>query len=470
MNARILVVDDKPNMRSLFIKILRGLGEVVTADGGLSALEMLEKGRFDLVITDIRMPDLDGSELLRRVRSMAAPPEVILMTAYATVETAVEALRLGAHDYLTKPFDPDDARAVVERALARRGVGSELVPPPDALDDWHGLVGRSPQMRAVFALLRKVASTNATVLLIGESGTGKELLARALHDASSRRGKRFVAVNCAAIPASLMESELFGYAKGAFSGADAARGGLFEQAEGGTLFLDEIGEMRRALQAKLTRALEQRAVRRIGEAHERPVDVRVIAATHRNLPALVAQGAFREDLFYRLNTCMVNVPPLREREGDLSVLIEHFLGTRVSEGPKLEMTPAAMSALLAHPWPGNVRELRSAIERAAIVAENGRITRAALPLEIGKHPAPLPEPSTDALGELPYRDAIQKLRTDGVRRYLEAVLRRFSGHVTAAADHADLERESFYRLCRQHNVNPNDFRTGEGESDPPTST
>jgi two-component system response regulator HydG len=463
MTARILVVDDKPNMRSLFVKILRDLGEVVVAEGGRRALELLEKESFDLVISDIRMPEVDGEQLLRHVRSMPAPPEFILMTAYATVETAVAALRLGAYDYLTKPFDPDDARAVVERALSRRGFG-EAKPMEAFRDGWHGLAGRSPKMHAVFALLDKVAATDASVLLLGESGTGKELLARAIHEASPRSAGRFVAVNCAAIPATLMESELFGYAKGAFSGAAAARGGLFEEASGGTLFLDEIGDMRRALQAKLTRALEEKAVRRIGEAQERPVDVRVISATHRNLPALVTQGAFREDLFYRLNTCMVNVPPLREREGDIPLLIDHFLEERAAQtGKSWEITPSALSALLAHSWPGNVRELRSAIERAAIVSEDGRITRAALPAEVVRELDRSAESMPDDFSDSSYREAVQRLRTEGVRKYLEAVLRRFDGNVTLAAHHADVERESFYRLCRQHGVNPNEFRSGDEE-------
>jgi two-component system response regulator HydG len=459
VTARILVVDDKPNMRSLFAKILRDLGEVVTADDGRRALELLEKTPFDVVISDIRMPDIDGQELLRRVREMKAPPEFILMTAYATVDTAVAALRLGAYDYLTKPFDPDDARAVVQRALSRRGIG-EATPREETFPDgWHGLVGRSSKMQAVFALLSKVTTTDASILLLGESGTGKELLARAIHDSSQRAGKRFVAVNCAAIPANLMESELFGYAKGAFSGAVTARAGLFEEADGGTLFLDEIGDMRRALQAKLTRALEERTIRRIGESHERPVSVRIISATHRNLPALVAQGAFREDLFYRLNTCMVSVPALRDRESDIALLAEHFLQLQSSaSGRTFELTPSASSALLAHTWPGNIRELRSAIERATIVSEDGRLTRATLPAEVVKRVEGTAEVAPDNLSELSYRDAIQRLRTEGVRRYLEAVLKRFNGNVTAAADHADVERESFYRLCRQHGINPNDFR------------
>jgi two-component system response regulator HydG len=465
--ARILVVDDKPNMRSLCSRILADLGEVVTADGGRRAMELLDRGPFDVVISDIRMPDIDGQELLRRVRQMPVPPEFILMTAYATVETAVEALRLGAYDYLTKPFDPDDARAVVQRALSKRGAGSE---PPSAKfpAGWQGMVGCSSKMQAVFALLTKVAPSDAPVLLLGESGTGKELLARAIHEASPRASKRFVAVNCAAIPATLMESELFGYAKGAFSGAIAARSGLFEEADGGTLFLDEIGDMRRALQAKLTRALEERAVRRIGESEERRVDVRIVSATHRALPALVAQGAFREDLFYRVNTCMVTVPPLREREGDLPLLVEHFLSRASSSGKSWEVTPSAMAALVAHSWPGNVRELRSVLERAALVSEDGRITRSVLPSELMKGLQPAEPPAGD-LSDLPYRDAIQRLRIEGVKRYLEAVLRRCGGNVTAAAEHADVERESFYRLCRQHGVNPTEFRgPDDGEKVPPS--
>jgi two-component system response regulator HydG len=267
-----------------------------------------------------------------------------------------------------------------------------------------------------------------------------------------------------------MESELFGYAKGAFSGAVAARSGLFEEADGGTLFLDEIGDMRRTLQAKLTRALEERAVRRIGESEERRVDVRILSATHRALPALVAQGAFREDLFYRLNTCIVNVPPLREREGDLPLLVDHFVNRAGTSGKKWEVTPSAMTALLAHPWPGNVRELRSVLERAAIVSEDGRITRAALPAELLKGRPPVSEPSVGDLSDLAYRDAIQRLRIEGVKRYLEAVLRRFGGNVTAAAEHADVERESFYRLCRQHGVNPVEFRVGGIDDDEGSSS
>ena len=467
MRPRILVVDDKANMLGLFSKILRDVGEVVTADGGRRGIEKLDAERFDVVVTDIRMPDLDGREVLRHARALPKPPEVILMTAFATLETAIEALRLGAFDYLTKPFDPDAAREVVERALAKRGVEPKKSNVASSVDRWEGLVGRSPAMAEVFRLLERVAPSDASILLIGESGTGKELLARAVHARSTRASRRFVAVNCAAIPSTLMESELFGYAKGAFSGATSARAGLFEEADGGTLFLDEIGDMRRTLQAKLTRALEARAIRRVGESHERAVDVRVVSATHRDLPAMIAQGAFREDLFYRLHTCMVRVPPLRERGDDIPLLIEHFLSARAGVTSKVyELAPSARDALVAYAWPGNVRELRSAIERAALLAEDGVITPAHLPPEIARESTHAAPDSAADLASLTYREAVERTRTDGIRRYLEALLRRYGGNVVAAAQHADVERESFYRLCRRHGLTPTDFRPdrgGEGE-------
>lgn len=453
MTIRILIVDDKPNMRRLLMTTLQDLGEVVQAEGGVRALELLAEQRFHLVISDIKMPDLDGHELLRAARKLERPPEVILMTGFGTLESAIEALRNGAFDYVKKPFDTDQIRDVVERALAPH------LPRADLRDgNWHGIVGRSPAMLDVIHLVRKVAPEDATVLILGESGTGKELIARAIHDVSTRHAQPFIAVNCAAIPGTLMEAELFGHARGAFTGAATQRPGLFEEASGGTLFLDEIGEMRRALQAKLTRALEARAVRRVGESHERVVDVRVVAATHRDLPSLVTQGAFREDLFYRLNTCVVRVPALRERTTDLPLLIEHFLAQRASAtGAVCRVTPEAMAALTTHRWPGNVRELKGALERAAIVAERGVITREDLPPEVTGLSAEPPEPPIDAAA-LTYREALERVRADGIKRYLEALLGRCGGNVVAAAEHADVERESFYRLCRKHGINPGGFR------------
>jgi len=452
VSARILVVDDKPNMRRLLVSVLEGLGEVVAVEGGARAIELLSHERFHVVVTDIKMPDLDGHQVLRAARALERPPEVILITGFATLESAIDAVRDGAAGYLKKPFEPDELKAVVVRALAKVPPASSSVDPASAM--WNGMVGRTPAMLDLFRFVERAAATDATVLILGESGTGKELIARAVHGLSERASKPFVAVNCAAIPSSLMEAELFGHARGAFTGATANRPGLFEEAHGGTLFLDEIGEMRRALQAKLTRALEARAVRRVGESQERPVNVRVVAATHRDLPSLVTQGAFREDLFYRLNTCIVRVPALRERADDIPLLAEWFLAQR---DKPLRLTAEANAALRAHPWPGNVRELRSALERAAIVAEGDIIARDDLPGEISGLSASGVEPPLD-LAALTYREAIERVRAEGVKRYLEVLLERFNGNVIAAAEHADLERESFYRLCRKFAVNPPDFR------------
>jgi two-component system response regulator HydG len=456
MSPRILVVDDKLNMRKLLASVLGSLGEVVQADGGKRALEVLAAQPIDVVVTDIRMPDLDGHEVLRAARALERPPEVILMTAFATVDSAIGALRDGAFDYVTKPFEPDDISAIVVRALTKRGLVAQP-PEPDLADvEWRGLVARSASMRELFRVAEKVAASEASILILGESGTGKDLLARAIHAASLRAGKPFVALNCAAIPSELMEGELFGWARGSFSGAVAQRAGLFEDAHGGTLFLDEIGEMQRHLQAKLTRVLEAHAVRRIGESAERPVDVRVVAATHRDIPRLVAEEAFREDLFYRLNTCILKVPPLRERPEDVELLANHFLARHTKAGP-LRITPEAMAALRGHRWPGNVRELRSAIERAAILAEQGVITTDSLPATITGDAVEAPASGLD-LTTLSYRDAIERLRNDGVKRYLQAMLQRFDGNVSAAAEHADVERESFYRLCRRYGIDPGDYR------------
>ncbi|MBL8722367.1 MAG: sigma-54-dependent Fis family transcriptional regulator [Myxococcales bacterium] len=451
MSVRILVVDDKPNMRRLLASVLEPLGEVVCVDGGARALERLGRQRFHVVVTDIKMPDVDGHQVLRFARRLERPPEVILITGFATVESAIEALRDGAVDYVTKPFDPDELKAKVARVVGN--LRPTTVDPAASI--WHGMVGRTSVMLQLFHLIERAGPSDAPVLILGESGTGKELIARALHALSARALRPFVAVNCAAIPSSLMEAELFGHARGAFTGASSARAGLFEEANGGTLFLDELGELRRSAQAKLTRVLEARAIRRVGETHERPADVRVIAATHRDIPALVAQEAFREDLFYRLNTCIVRVPPLRERPDDIPLLAEWFLG---HGEPRLHLTAEASAALGRHSWPGNVRELRSALAHAAIVAEGSTIAREDLPAEISLG-APIATPDAPRdLGSLTYREALERVRADGITRYLEVLLEQAGGNVVAASERADVERESLYRLCRKHGVNPTDYR------------
>lgn len=451
--STVLVVDDKKNMLSLMKKVLRDDARVLTAERGLDALRILEAEPVDVVLCDLRMPDTDGVEVLKLCKRVRPQAEFILMTAYASVATAVEALRLGAYDYLVKPFDPQAGRAVVLRAMGRAATsmpghtdgngGDEVLPD---------MLARSPKMRELSELVKRFASSDATVLLLGETGTGKERVARALHRLSPRSSQRFIAVNCAAIPAELLESELFGYTRGSFTGANKDRLGLFEEANKGTLFLDEIGEMRLSLQAKLTRALEERAIRRLGESKERKIDVRVITATHRDIEAMAQNESFREDLWYRLNVAVIRIPPLRERREDIELLATHFLRELPPMGDTrlVGFTPAAIEAMEQYGWPGNVRQLRGAVERASVVSTAERIDAGDLPPEVvkvaGSHV------SNSSLGALTWADAQQQGRREIARRYLKEVLRRHDGQVGEAATHAGVERESFYRLLRRYGV------------------
>ena len=447
----VLVVDDKQNMVRLMAKVLRADARVRTASSGSEALGVLVDEDVDVVLSDLRMPDMDGIEVLKFCKRHRPGTEFILMTAYASVATAIEALRLGAYDYLTKPFEPEAARAVVLRAIGRAvtsspesrdGVSTEEVLP--------GMFARSAAMRELSSLVRRVAESDATALLLGETGTGKELIARAIHQLGPRSSERFVAVNCAAIPVELIESELFGYMKGSFTGAVRDRAGLFEEADRGTLFLDEIAEMRLSLQSKLTRALEERAIRRLGDSGERPVDARVVAATHRDIQGMVVDESFREDLWYRLNVAVMRIPPLRERKQDIELLAAHFLRERSpSHGRQvIGFTTAAISAMEAYEWPGNIRQLRAAVERACIVSTQERIDVGDLPPEVvGIRPR-----GNTGLADLTWSEAVEQGRIRAARGYLEEVLRRHGGRVSEAAAHADVERGSFYRLLRRFGV------------------
>ena len=456
--STVLVVDDRPNMLSLLRKVLSPDANIVTASSGGEALAVLGREPVSVILCDLRMPDMDGIEVLRECKRLQPHAEFVLMTAYATVDTAIEAMRLGAYDYLTKPFEPSDARVVVLKALARASA-AQSVAGEESAEVLPGLLARTQPMRDLAELVRRIAASAATVLVLGETGTGKERVARAVHALSGRSERRFVAVNCAAIPGELLESELFGYTKGSFSGAAKDRAGLFEEADGGTLFLDEIGDMRLSMQAKLTRVLEERAVRRLGDSRERPVDVRVIAATHRGLERMVQSGAFRDDLWYRLNVAAIRVPPLRDRPDDIDLLALHFLrDVRVESGLTVsELSPAALETLRAYHWPGNVRQLRSAIERAAIVAPGERIEVGDLPPEV------LGVPTQDDPVDLTHMDwsrALEESKNRFARQYLRSLLRKHGGSVTDAAAAAGVERESFYRLMRRHDVNPDEFRVG----------
>jgi len=376
--GRVLVVDDQRNMRVTTAIVLRQAGfEVAEAESGAAAMERLGAEPFDVVLTDLRMGDVDGMAVLRGALEISPSVQVIVMTAYGSIESAVEAVRLGAYDYLTKPFKEEELRVRVEKAVEKRRLLGEVSLLAGDFRRRYGLenvVGRSPALREVLDRAVRVAPTDATVLLTGESGTGKELVARAIH-AGSRRGTHpFVPVNCAAITETLLESELFGHARGAFTGAIRARVGLFEEATGGTLFIDEIGETTPGFQAKLLRALQDGEIRRVGESVPVKVDVRIIAATNQDLRRAIAEKRFREDLFYRLNVVPLRIPALRERREDIPLLARHFLERHNRRsGVQKRWTVDALARMLEHEWPGNVRELENVVEQAAALSEGMEI-------------------------------------------------------------------------------------------------
>ncbi|WP_456385891.1 sigma-54-dependent transcriptional regulator [Desulfolithobacter sp.] len=375
----ILIVDDEPNYQIVLSELLRDEGhEVFTADSGIEGLPIVRDTDLDLVISDMKMPGMDGIEFLVRIKELNKDLPVILITAYAEVEKAVEAMRLGAFTYLAKPFSNEQLLAAVNKAIEHYGLVREIkrlrseVTPRSG---FGGMIGKSTSMRAIYQLIEKVAPTPSSVLITGESGTGKELVARAIHNLSQRKDMPFVSVNCAALASNLLESELFGHEKGAFTDAIAMRKGRFELADGGTLFLDEIGEMPPSLQAKLLRVLQERCFERVGGSTTLEVDVRVLAATNKDLKDEVEKGNFREDLYYRLNVIHIHLPPLRERVDDIPELVSHFLKKNAARLGKerLDISPEALRLLVSLPWEGNVRELENTIERAAILCSNDRI-------------------------------------------------------------------------------------------------
>ncbi len=459
--AKVLVVDDKENILRLFARILGEDYELTTAADGGRAMSLVAAQEFDVVVTDLKMPGADGFEVLRTVKARAPDTEVVMMTAYATVSDAVEAMKQGAYDYLQKPFDPDDAARVVARAVERRRLrlqAESLRRELEGVYAFHNLVGKSAAMQEVYRLLSQASKLDLTVLLGGETGTGKELAARAIHYNSARKERPFVAVNCGALPSELVESELFGHAKGAFTGAATAKAGLFEEAEGGTLFLDEIAELPAATQVKLLRGIEEKEIRRVGENRPVRVDVRVVAATNRDLKAEVAAGRFREDLFYRVNVFPVKLPPLRERREDVTLLAAHFL-EKHARAQRREMSgfaPDALRALTSHQWPGNVRELENAIERAVAVAGSKRIQLRDLPPDLSG--AADRQAPPEVLATLPYRDAVDLARDRVSRDYIAALLRELEGNVTRAAERAGMERESLHRLMKRYGIRSDDFK------------
>ena len=385
----ILVVDDEQVHRYMLCSMFKEWGwRCVEADDGQTAVEAVEKHSYDAVLMDVRMAKMDGREAFSKIHAMNPALPVIIMTAYSSVDDAVEAIKHGAHDYLTKPLDFDRLRLTLERALDRRQVEEQRQENDGNKPGFHSsIIGSSPPMLELLEMVSYVAPTEATVLVAGESGTGKELVAASLHQNSERKDGPFIKVNCAALADSLLESELFGHEKGAFTGADRRREGKFVQADGGTLFLDEIGETSQAMQVKLLRVLQEQELQRVGGEETIKVDVRIIAATNRDLEEEVKAGRFREDLYYRLNVVMLTVPPLRERNGDVPRLVEHFVKIFAEKNRKsvASVTPDCMDLLSRYPWPGNVRELENAIERGVILMRGDQLSIKSLPLPIQKY-------------------------------------------------------------------------------------
>src|SRR6476646_5095223 len=383
---QVLIVDDEPNLRKILsAQLTRDGYDVMIAEDGEQGLSLLREHHIDLVITDLKMPKVDGMTLLREALREEPELPIVMITAHGTVDTAVEALKIGAFDYLTKPFDKDEVRQIVAKALKTRQLaGAEATRVPEAPGARFGIIGSSNGIVDLYAVLERVADTPTTVLITGESGTGKELVARALHDHSSRKDKPFIKVNCAAIPKELIESELFGYERGAFTGAVTSKPGRFELANGGTLFLDEIGEIPVEMQVKLLRALQESEFERVGGIKTIRVDVRLVAATNRDLKKLISQGAFRDDLFYRLNVVSIRLPALRERASDTALLVDHFL-KKFNERLKKNVTgvdPEALELLSSYGWPGNIRELENVMERAVLFCDAQKLRVEDLPVEL----------------------------------------------------------------------------------------
>jgi two-component system response regulator AtoC len=458
----VLVVDDEVNLRKVLAALLRREGfDVLTAGDGEEALALLRSTRVDVVLSDLRMPKLDGMSLLRRVLAEHEDVPVILLTAHGTVDNAVEAIKLGAFDYLTKPFDKDELRLVVRKALATAEF--QTSEPERSFDNAYGLVGTSEALHEVFKMIDKVAATPATVLITGESGTGKELVASALHRSSPRKDKPFIRINCAAIPRDLIEAELFGYERGAFTGAVTSKPGRFELAHEGTLFLDEIGEIPHEMQVKLLRALQESEFERVGGVTTTRVDVRLVAATNRDLKKAVQEGRFREDLYYRLNVVTVTLPPLRERVDDIPLLVEHFIAKHNERLGKKEaverVTEGAIACLMAYDWPGNIRELENVVERAVLFAEGGTITREELPDAVRNDPRAPPDAESSDRPEpagLPERVPIGPLKeivrqhTENLERDLiTRALDETGGNVTKAARKLEISRKSLQNKMKE---------------------
>lgn len=444
----VLIVDDDEKMRTILQKVLQREGyEVTLANNGQSAISLVKNDGFDLVVSDIRMPGMDGLTLLEHIRELSPDTTVIMMTAFGSVDSAVEAMKQGAYDYINKPFKMDEVLIILSRAVEEKRLRHELISMREALEARYGfenIVGKSKPMLDVFELIQRVAHTSATVLIHGASGTGKELVAQAIHYNSPRKDGSFVPVNCGAIPEDLLETELFGHVKGAFTGASGDKTGLFAEADHGTLFLDEISELSLPMQTKLLRVLQEKEVRRVGDTKSFSVDVRVIAASNKNLDERVKDGLFREDLFYRLNVIPIVLPELRRRVEDIPLLVQHFLKKYADEAGSLKrISREALAALMQYPWPGNVRELENAIERTAILCPQDEIGLEDLPRELY---------SSEGLS---LSHAMQEGATleELEKEYILRVLENEKGNQTRASEILGIDRRTLYRKLQRYEAN-----------------
>src|SRR5688572_27721368 len=448
---KILVVDDEASIRYSISELLGASHEITTAEHAPAALELMDNHHFDVVLSDMNMPAMNGLQLLDEVRARHPGVVFVLMTAFGDERLAVRALKNGAYDYVPKPFDNEELRALVARVhetLALRGENERL--RLELAQRYGELIGGSEPMQQVYNLIRRAAPTDASVLITGESGTGKELAARALHNHSRRAKGAFIALNCSALPSELIESELFGHVRGAFTGADRDKTGLFEAAQGGTLFLDEVGELHPAAQAKLLRVLEERTITPVGSTTERKVDVRLIAATHRPLDEMASNGQFRQDLMYRLQVISLVMPALRTRREDIMPLVAHFTSELAQRHgrPALQLSEGARTAFLAHEWPGNVRELRNVLERAILLSDGARIEIADLPAQLVDSMAPLR--ATEAvLAEVPFTEARERAVDAFERAYLMAALEKHDGNVSATARFLGMHRQSLQKMLKR---------------------
>ena len=459
---RVLVVEDAEDQRNSLKELLElAIGvEVDTAEDGAKGLAMLQERDYSLVLTDLQMPKLSGMKMIEEIEARKLPVTVIVTTGHGNVKDAVEAMRRGAYDFLQKPADPKHLPLIVKRALRERSLRDEVSALRQQLGERHSfknVLSKSQKMHDVFELISNISDTTSTVLIIGETGTGKEQVARAVHEASSlHRPGAFVAVNCAALPEALLESELFGHEKGSFTGAISQRVGRFEQAHQGTLFLDEVGDIPLPMQVKLLRVLQERRFERIGGGKPIEVDVRVVAATHQDLGALVKSGKFREDLYYRLNVVRIDLPPLRERTEDIPVLVAHFCQKFARPGQKpAAVSPEAMAVLVKCPWPGNVRQLENAIERACVTARDGVIQSGNLPPDVGRgeHKSAM---QVDLARPLP--EQLSALTAAFEERYLRKALRKTRGHVGKCAKITGLSRRSITDKIAHYGIDKDEFK------------